>query len=74
MGAKQIIHETIVRLADTGMCVLLISSDLPELVTLSDRVLIMRKGRLTAEIGKDRLAENTVLLAASTDAKEPAHG
>lgn len=74
VGAKQIIHETIVRLADTGMCVLLISSDLPELVTLSDRVLIMRKGRLTAEIGKDRLAENTVLLAASTDAQEPAHG
>ncbi len=74
VGAKQIIHETIVRLADTGICVLLISSDLPELVILSDRVLIMRKGRLACEIGKDQLSENTVLLAASTDAEEPAHG
>lgn len=73
VGAKQIIHEAIVRLADTGTCILLISSDLPELVTLSNRVIIMRKGHIRGELTKDQLSENTVLLAANTDAQEPVH-
>jgi len=73
VGAKQIIHEAIVNLVDVGKCVLLISSDLPELVTLSDRVVIMRKGHFVGEIGKDQLSENTVLLAASRDPEALAH-
>jgi ABC-type sugar transport system ATPase subunit len=73
VGAKQVIHEAIARLADAGKCVLLVSSDLPELVILSDRVMIMRKGRFTREIGKEQLSENTVLLAANADAEEPTH-
>jgi len=74
VGAKQVIHQAIVRLADAGKCVLLISSDLPELVTLADRVKIMRKGHFTGEIHKDQLSENRVLLAANTDAEESIHG
>jgi ABC-type sugar transport system ATPase subunit len=73
IGAKKIIHETIIHLADQGKCILLISSDLPELVTLSDRVMIMRKGYFTGQMTKAQLSENAVLLAANTDSQEPHH-
>ena len=65
IGAKQVIHEAIAHLADAGKCVILISSDLPELVALSDRVLIMRKGRFIREMRKEELSEEAVLLAAN---------
>ena len=62
--AKRKIHEAIMALADQGAAILLISSDLPELVGLSDRALIMRNGRLTGELSKTELSEETLLLAA----------
>jgi ABC-type sugar transport system ATPase subunit len=65
VGAKVVIHKAIAEIADAGKCVLLISSDLPELVGLSDRVVIMRRGHLIGEIPKDRCTESAVLLAAN---------
>lgn len=65
VGAKRIIHESIARLADEGKSVLLISSDLPELVGLSDRVLVMRKGHIVRELSHSDCTEESVLLAAS---------
>jgi ABC-type sugar transport system ATPase subunit len=65
IGAKMIIHEAVERLADAGNTVILISSDLPELVGLSDRVMIMRKGRFTKELPYERCTEETLLLAAN---------
>ncbi len=69
VGAKRIIHEAIGRLADQGRCVLLLSSDLPELIGLSNRILIMRKGHLTREIrrGETAFTEDGVLLAANAE-------
>lgn len=61
--AKRKIHDAITRLADAGRGVLLISSDLPELVGLSDRVLVVRTGRLIGELAKSQLSEESVLLA-----------
>jgi len=63
--AKHAIHEAIMELADRRGAVILISSDLPELVGLSDRVLVMRNGRLTREMGRGELSEAAVLLAAN---------
>jgi ribose transport system ATP-binding protein len=63
--AKRKIHESVMALADRGTAVLLISSDLPELVGLSDRVLILREGRLIGDMPKDALSEEAVLLAAN---------
>lgn len=63
--AKRGIHEAVVRLAAGGAAVLLISSDLPELARLSDRALVMRKGRLIGEIAKEALSEEVLLLAAN---------
>jgi ribose transport system ATP-binding protein len=69
VGAKRIIHERIARLADQGKCILLISSDLPELASLADRVMIMCRGHLTREMAKTELSENAILLAANAGAE-----
>jgi ribose transport system ATP-binding protein len=74
VGAKNVIHERVLQLADQGKCILLISSDLPELATLSDRVMIMRKGRFTREMSRIELSENAILLAANADWEERRHG
>ena len=63
IGSKKTIHDAIIRLADGGAAIILISSDLTELVGLADRVLVMRAGHMVGELGKESLAEDTVLLA-----------
>jgi ABC-type sugar transport system ATPase subunit len=64
VGAKAEIHELIRQLAGRGKSVLLISSDLPEVLGLSDRVLVMHEGRITAELtGSDRTQERALLAA-----------
>ena len=45
VGAKADVHELIGELAERGVAVILISSDLPEVLAMSDRVLVMREGR-----------------------------
>jgi rhamnose transport system ATP-binding protein len=49
VGAKSEIHRMIRRLADEGLAVLLISSDLPEILGMSDRIAVMRRGTVVAE-------------------------
>jgi len=65
VGAKVLIHKAIAEIADSGKCVLLISSDLPELVGLSDRIIVMCKGHVIGEMDKARATETSVLLAAN---------
>jgi rhamnose transport system ATP-binding protein len=50
VGAKAEIYRLIRRLAEGGMATLLISSDLPELLAISDRILVMRRGRIVGEL------------------------
>jgi ABC-type sugar transport system ATPase subunit len=69
VGAKVLIHKAIAEAADRGTSVLLISSDLPELVGLSDRIAIMRKGRLIGQIDRDQATEASVLLAANGEGR-----
>lgn len=71
--AKRKIHEAVMALADQGAAVLLISSDLPELVGLSDRAIVMREGHLIGEMLKEQLSEESVLLAANGQ-EAPANG
>ena len=61
--AKMRIHQAVMELADSGRTVVLISSDLPELVGMSDRVVVMCDGHLIGEMQKDQLSEESVLLA-----------
>jgi ABC-type sugar transport system ATPase subunit len=59
VGAKAEIHALMARLAGEGMAILMISSELPEILGMSDRVLVMHGGRLTATIDRaDGTAES----------------
>jgi len=64
VGAKSEIHRLIYELAGKGAAVLVISSDLPEVLAVSDRILVMRVGRITAELPKGA-AEAAVMKYAS---------
>ena len=65
VGAKAQIHAIVDRLAAAGKTVLFISSDLPEVIGMSDRVLVMNRGTISAELSGDELNEHNVILAAS---------
>ena len=66
VGAKAEISELIVRLAAQGNAVLLISSELPEVLALSDRVLVMRSGRITDELDRSSLSQELIMNYAAT--------
>jgi ABC-type sugar transport system ATPase subunit len=65
VGAKAEIHALIDRLAGRGKGVLLISSDLPEVLGMSDRILVMHQGTIAAELKGDEMTQEKVILAAS---------
>lgn len=65
VGAKAEVHAIVAELANAGIGVLLISSDLPELLALSDRVLVMREGRQVAIFDRDA-ADREAIMAAAT--------
>ncbi len=61
IGAKAEIYRIINQQASRGVAVILVSSDLPELVAMSDRVAVMRQGKIVAELTGDELTQNRVL-------------
>lgn len=61
VGAKAEIHRLIVELARQGIGVLMISSDLSEVLALADRVLVMRDGRLAGELDRAQATEEAVM-------------
>ena len=65
VGAKQEIYQQIGRLAAEGMAIVLVSSELPEVLGLSDRVLVLHEGRLTGEFGREEAAAEAVMAAAT---------
>jgi rhamnose transport system ATP-binding protein len=64
VGAKSEIHKIIRQLAKQGLAVLMISSDLPEVLGMSDRVAVMRGGKLVEIIAKEDLDAHSVMAAA----------
>ena len=64
VGAKAEVYRLIRRLAGEGMATLLISSDLPEILALSDRVLVMRQGRIAGELSRADATEEKLLALA----------
>lgn len=65
VGAKYEIYKLILRLAESGMAILLVSSELPEVLGLSDRVLVMREGRLAAAFDRAEATSERVMQAAT---------
>jgi rhamnose transport system ATP-binding protein len=65
VGAKVEVHALLSELAASGIAVLMISSELPEVLGMADRVLVMHEGRLTAELSREDATEEKVLQAAT---------
>ncbi|MCG6156778.1 sugar ABC transporter ATP-binding protein [Rubinisphaera margarita] len=61
IGAKEEIYRLIDQLASEGVAILFASSEMEEIIGLSDRVLVMREGRITGEVPRDKLSETAVM-------------
>jgi len=68
IGAKVEVHRIVSELAASGLGIVLISSDLPEVLAMSDRIVVMHEGRITAEIPRARATEERVMYAATGSA------
>ncbi|HEY2157442.1 MAG TPA: ATP-binding cassette domain-containing protein, partial [Isosphaeraceae bacterium] len=65
VGAKAEIYSLIRRLAQAGMAILMTSSELPELLTVCDRILVLCEGSLTAEFPRSEATEEVIMHAAT---------
>jgi len=65
IGAKVEVHRIISELAASGLGIILISSDLPEVLAMSDRIVVFHEGRITAEIPRDRATQERIMFAAT---------
>jgi simple sugar transport system ATP-binding protein/ribose transport system ATP-binding protein len=71
VGAKRAIYDLITQLAADGMALLVVSSELQEVLGLAHRILVMRRGRLVAEMNADQADEEAILAAAFGTPVEP---
>jgi rhamnose transport system ATP-binding protein len=74
VGAKVEVHHIINELAAQGIAIIMISSDMPEIMAMSDRILVMREGRQMAIFNREEATQEKVLTAAmgqNTEPKEP---
>ena len=65
MGAKAEIYRLIDELCQTGLAIILTSSELPELIAVCDRILVLCEGRLTAELVRGEFSEQKLMEAAT---------
>ena len=72
VGARAEIYRLIRRLAAEGLATLVISSDLPEVLGLSDRILVMRKGSISGELARAEATPEKVLALAMPQEKPQA--
>ena len=68
IGTKAEVHRLIESLAREGVAVLVISSELPEVLSLADRILVMHEGRLAAELNHSEATEEKIVAAATGQA------
>lgn len=61
IGAKKEIYAIMNQLAEAGVAILMISSELPEVIGMADRVLVMHEGKQTAILEKDELTQETIM-------------
>lgn len=66
VGAKTEIYAHIVQMARAGAAVVLVSSELPELLGMSDRVLVMYRGSIVGEVARERADSETIIQWATT--------
>lgn len=71
VGAKFQIHDELRKKAAEGMAILVVSSDFPELATLTDRIIVVREGKLVGEIGAEMATDESILNLAAGVAAPP---
>ncbi len=65
IGAKAEVHHLMGELAAQGLAILMISSELPEILAMSDRIMVMREGRIVAEMEKADATQERIIAAAT---------
>ena len=61
VGAKAEIYKVMAELAGKGIGIIMVSSDLPEIIGMSDRVLVMKEGRVSGELKREELEEDRIM-------------
>lgn len=74
IGSKAAIHAFMSELAAAGLAVIMVSSEIPEILGMSDRVLVMREGRIVAEYARDALSPEALVRAATGNLPIDAEG
>jgi inositol transport system ATP-binding protein len=73
VGAKAEVHHLLNSLARRGVAILMISSELPEIIGMSDRVLVMRQGTISGELSREEATQERIMtLATGSVAEQPA--
>src|SRR5690606_38769739 len=65
VGTKEQIYQFIANLADEGKSIIVISSEMPELIGICDRIVVMREGRIAGEVSGDRMTEHDIVVLAT---------
>ncbi len=65
IGSKAMVHEFMAKLAAEGLAVIMVSSEIPEVLGMSDRVIVMREGRIAAELAGDAMTPEALVRAAA---------
>lgn len=65
VGAKKEIYSMMNELSEQGVAILMVSSDLPEVLGVSDRVLVVHEGRISAQLDKEQMTQETIMHAAT---------
>lgn len=69
VGAKEEIHKLIMQFAKQGLAVIMISSELPEILGMSDRVIVIHEGKISAEINREEATQQIIMAHATGIAK-----
>ena len=69
VGSKFEVHQIMMNLVKEGNSIIMISSELPEILGMSDRILVMREGRLTAELKREEATQEKILRYAMVEAE-----
>ncbi|WP_274627239.1 sugar ABC transporter ATP-binding protein [Arvimicrobium flavum] len=70
VGAKAEVHQILVQLASRGIAVIMISSELPEVLAVSDRIVTMRRGRITGEMPATEASEEGLMALMALDQRQ----
>jgi rhamnose transport system ATP-binding protein len=61
IGSKAAVHEFMAELAEQGLAIIMVSSEIPEVLGMSDRVIVMREGRMVTELNENNLQPETLV-------------